>query len=73
MNTWQLWKLNKFKLKLEDIKIMSLSYLTIVDGKKKHKEKADFKHYTCSCGVLELLWFIEKCNGKCRDCAWFNK
>ena len=73
MNTWQLWKLNKFKLKLTDIVNVSLPFLKIVDWKKTHNEVANFKHYTCSCGQVTLLWFIEKLGWKCKDCSWFNK
>jgi hypothetical protein len=73
LNNWQKWKLNKFKLKESDIKEIKIAYAIISDGKKKHQEFANFKHYTCECWQLELLWFIEKLWGKCRDCAWFNQ
>lgn len=73
MNTWQLGKLNKFKLKETDITEIKIAYAVISDWKKTHKEFAEFKHYTCKCWLFELLWFIEKLNWKCRDCSWFNK
>lgn len=71
MNTWQLWKLNKFKLKEEDLKLIRINYLTIVDWKKTHKEFAEFKHFMCKCWNYELLWFIDKFENKCRFCASF--
>ena len=73
MNTWQLWKLNKFKLKEKDITEIKLPYAVISDWKKTHKEFTEFKHYVCECWNYELLWFIEKFSWKCKDCIWFNK
>jgi len=73
LNNWQKWKFYKFNLKESDISEVKMPYITIIDWKRKHQESSNFKHYTCKCGQLELLWFIEKLWGKCRDCTWFNK
>ena len=71
-NTWQLWKLNKFKLKPINLKEIKLKYIEFKDDRKTYKWFHDFKHYACKCGQYELLWFIDICKWECRDCSWFN-
>ena len=72
MNNWQKWKMKKFNLKESDITTVKMPYITI-HWKPVHNEVADFQHYTCTCWTLELLWFIEKFEWKCRYCAKFTK
>lgn len=74
LNNWQKWKLIKYKVKEEDLKSIPMVYcVTTWEKGKKNPQILGFKHYTCNCWTLELLWFIDKFQNKCRDCAWFVK
>ena len=68
MNEWQQLMLKKYKLTVDDISIIRVPFLKIVDWQKSHNEFIEAKHYTCSCGQVTLLGYIDLFKWKCKDC-----
>lgn len=68
--------IKKYNLTKETLQSIKTTYYHRGSGKDSTTGVTSMLWYRCKeakCWVMELFWFIDKLEGQCKSCSWFNK
>lgn len=65
--------IKKYSVKPESIIKKPTKIIDSWSWKNKTVLITDAYYYTCECWTIEVFWFIDKLEWKCKSCSWFQK